>query len=135
MPGGWMRTNSRSWKGARGMLAMLAIASIAVAAEPDRRLVNAAADQDYSTLRALLKQRAGVTAARPDGSTALLWAVHWNNLEIADLLLREGANVNAADDHGVTPLHQAAENASAAMADKLLKADANPNAAEMSGFT
>ena len=64
--------------------------------------------------RALLKERVNVNTARADGSTALLWAAHWNDLEMVDLLLRAGADVNAADDHGVTPLARAAENADVA---------------------
>ncbi|MBZ5607286.1 MAG: ankyrin repeat domain-containing protein [Acidobacteriia bacterium] len=130
-----MRTSLSVQKGALTLGALLAIASLAFAAEPDRRLVNAAADQDNATLRALLKQRVDVNATRADGSTALLWAAHWDNLEIADLLLRAGANVNTADDHGVTPLHQAAQNASAPMVERLLKAGAKPDSAEMSGLT
>lgn len=108
---------------------------LAFAAEPDLRLVNAAANQDKATVRALLKQRANVNAPRADGSTALLWAAHWNDMEMVDLLLAAGANVNAADDHGVTPLARAAENADVAMMERLLKAKANPNAAELSGRT
>jgi ankyrin repeat protein len=99
------------------------------------RLVSAAASQDWAAVRALLKARVDVNAARADGATALLWAAHWNDKETVDLLLAAGANVNAADDHGVTPLAQAAENADLAMIDRLLKAGANPNAAETSGRT
>ena len=116
-------------------LALALSATLAVAAEADRRLVNAAADQDKTALRTLLKQGVDVNAARADGSTALLWAAHWDDLETADLLLRSGAKVNAADDYGVTPLSQAVENASLPMVEKLLKAGANPNTAETSGLT
>src|SRR5271167_3996766 len=91
-----------------GCFAALLITGITFAAEPDPRLVNAAADQDWASVRALLKQKVNVNAMRPDRSTALLWTVHWNNLEMADLLLRAGAKINAADDDGVTPLSQAA---------------------------
>jgi ankyrin repeat protein len=110
-------------------------ASLAPAAEPDDRLVNAAADQDWTQVRSLLKQRVDINAARADGATALLWAAHWDNAEMADLLLKAGAKVNAADDHGVTPLAAAAENASLSMAERLLQAGANPNAAQISGLT
>jgi len=33
-----------------------------------------------------------------DGSTALLWAAHWNDLRTAELLVRAGADANAAND-------------------------------------
>ena len=39
-----------------------------------------------------------------DGTTALLWAAHWNDLDTADLLIRAGADVNAANDLRMTPL-------------------------------
>jgi ankyrin repeat protein len=109
--------------------------SLTTAAGPDVRLVNAAANQDRAAVRALLKERVDVNAARADGSTALLWVAHWNDLEMVDLLLRAGANANAADDHGVTPLTLAAENAGIAIIERLLKAKADPNAAETSGRT
>jgi len=114
---------------------LVAISSLMIAAEPDRRVVNAAADQDKALVRSLLGQGADVNAARADGSTALLWAAHWDDAETVDALLRAGAKVNAADDHGVTPLAQAAENRSLPMVEHLLKAGANPNAAEISGLT
>src|SRR5260221_7420887 len=84
--------------------ALLVMSGSVRAAEPDHRLVNAAADQDWAGMRTLLRQKADANATRPDHSTALLWAAHWNNLEMADLLLKAGANVKAADDDGVTPL-------------------------------
>ena len=99
------------------------------------RLVQAAADKDRDAVRALLAKKIDVNAARADGATALLWAAHWDDLEMADLLLRAGAKVNAADDYGVTPLARACENASEAMVARLLDAGAKPNAAQKSGLT
>src|SRR5688572_26822739 len=84
----------------------------ASAAGPDLRLLNAVAEQDKTVIRALLKDRVDVNAARADGVTPLLYAAHWADLEVVDLLLRAGAHVNAADDHGVTPLARACENGS-----------------------
>src|ERR1700677_803085 len=84
--------------------ALLVISGSAFSAEQDRRLVNAAADQDWASLRTLLKQKFDVNSKGPDRSTALLWTAHWNDLEMSDLLLRAGANVNAANVEGVTPL-------------------------------
>jgi hypothetical protein len=67
--------------------------------------------------------------------TALHWAAHWNDLEMADRLIAARANVNAADDHGVTPLIRACENASEPMVRKLLAAGANPSLAQSNGLT
>src|SRR5262245_39217058 len=115
--------------------AVLSTAGLAAAADADLRLVNAAAQQERAAVRALLKQGVDVNIARPDGATAVLYAAHWDDLEIVDLLLRAGANPNAADDHGVTPLARACENVSVGMVERLLKAGANPNAAQTSGLT
>ena len=120
-----------------GLLAVLVLSmsSLVAAADPDLRLINAVAEQDRTEIRTLLKQGVDVNATRADGATALLWAVHFNDLETADLLLRAGAKVNAADDHGVTALAEACENATAPMVDRLLAAGANPNATQTSGLT
>src|SRR5262245_11701097 len=117
------------------LVLVLSTAPLAGAAGADLRLVTAAAQQDNAAVRALLNERVDVNATRADGVTALLYAVHWDDLEIVDLLLRAGSRVNAADDHGVTPLAQACENASLAMVTKLLQAGADPNAAQTSGLT
>ena len=120
-----------------GVLVMtLCWASSAATAEPDTRIVEAAARQDGAAVRTLLKQRGvNVNVARADGATALLWAAHWNDLQTVDALLKAGANVNAVDDHGVTALAQACENASVALVEKLLQAGANPNAVQESGLS
>src|ERR1700687_499703 len=85
------------------VLPLLSAASLAMAAGPDLRLVNAAAEQDTKAVRALLKQGVDVNAARADGATALLWAAHFNDRETLDLLLAAGAKVNTATPHGGTP--------------------------------
>ena len=121
------------------MAAAMAGAALLFAAQDaraqDTRLVEAAAAQDGETIRTLIDQGADVDAAWADGSTALLWAAHWGDLDMADLLLAAGADVNAADDHGVTSLDRAAENTSLAMVEKLLAAGADANAARASGLT
>ena len=101
----------------------------------DLRLVEAAKNQDRDALRALLKQKADVNQPQGDGATALHWAAHWNDAEIADLLIRAGANVNATNQLAVTPLHLACANRNAAIVEKLLAAGANPNAAISTGET
>jgi uncharacterized protein len=99
----------------------------AAAANEDLRLVNAAKDQDPEQVRALLSGRPDVNVRAEDGSTALLWAAHWNDLQTAALLVRAGADANAANDFRMTPLSQACTNGSAGFVDLLLKAGATPN--------
>jgi uncharacterized protein len=115
--------------------ATLLMAVGAAAANQDLRLVNAAKDQDLKQVRTLLSGRPDVNVPSEDGSTALLWAAHWNDLQTAELLIRAGANANAANDFRMTPLAQACTNGSAAFVDLLLKAGANPNTAIGTGET
>src|SRR5262245_59644418 len=99
----------------------------AAAANDDLRLVDAMQRQDGQQVRALLGKRADVNLRSEDGSTALLWAAHWNDLRMAELLIRAGADANAANDFRMTPLSQACTNGSAELVDLLLKAGANPD--------
>lgn len=116
------------------MVPLLSVAALG-AAGSDLRLVEAAKNKDQAAVRSLLRQRVDVNAAQADGATALAWAVHWDDLETAELLIRARANVNAANEYGATPLSLACANGNAAMVEKLLKAGANPNASLLSGET
>ncbi len=89
-------------------------------------LADAAMNQDRAALHALISTDS-VNEAQADGTTALHWAVHWDDFESVDLLLQAGADVKASTRHGATPLYLAAENGSAAMIRKLLDAGADPN--------
>ncbi len=72
---------------------MLAASGFAAAiGEPP--LVDAARQQDQAAVRTLLNQKVDVNARSSDGSTALLWAAHWNDADTADLLLKAGADAN-----------------------------------------
>jgi ankyrin repeat protein len=106
---------------------MLLMSVGSAAAPQDLRLVNAAKDQDAQQVRTLLSGHPDVNIRSQDGSTALLWAAHWNDLQMGALLVRAGADANAANDFKMTPLSQACTNGSAGFVDLLLKAGANPN--------
>jgi uncharacterized protein len=114
---------------------VLLLARGAAAGADDPRIVDAMARQNREAVRALMKQGANVNSRAADGTTALHWAAHWDDLDAAAFLLKAGATIDATDDHGVTPLSLAAENASVRMVDALLKAGANPNVAQESGMT
>ena len=109
-------------------------AAAAPAAAQDVPLVTAAANQDRGEALALVAGGADVNEARADGATALLWAAHWDDLELARRLLSAGADVNAAEDHGVTPLARAVENTSLSMVETLIAAGADVDAAQVSGL-
>ena len=112
---------------------VLAILPAVSAAGRDLRLVDAARDHDMTAVRALLRAHADVKASQPDGATALAWAAHWDDLEMADLLIAAGADLDAANEFGVTPLALACVNASAKMIDRLLRAGADPNRSRSNG--
>src|SRR5215467_1632025 len=107
-------------------LAMLLSATAFGASSSD--IADAAMKENKQAVRSLLQKKADVNAAQTDGTTALHWAVRWDDLETADLLIRAGANVSAATRAGATPLQLAAINGNAAMIEKLIKAGADPNA-------
>ena len=93
------------------MLAVSALSAqqlTAPAADPG--FVDAARAQDGSRVRALLSRTVDVNVRSQDGSTALLWAAHWNDVATADLLIRAGANANVSNDFGMTPLSRACTN-------------------------
>jgi ankyrin repeat protein len=118
------------------ILAASGCAGLAGAAETtNSRLVESARRQDQNGVRALLSQNADVNARSSDGSTALLWSVHWNDFETAGLLLGAGADANAANDFHVTPLSEACTNRNPALVRQLLKSGANPNTAIATGET
>src|SRR5262245_27809212 len=87
---------------------------------------DAAQKKDKDALRTLLRQRADVNAAQPDGTTALHWAIHWNDEETVNLLLRAGADAKARNRYGATPLSEAVTSGSVALVEALLKAGADP---------
>jgi ankyrin repeat protein len=97
------------------------------AAPADHRVLDAAKVGNVSAVRSLLRSRAPVDGAEPDGTTALHWAARRNDVQVAELLLENGANANATNRYGVTPLGIAATNGSAPITRALLKAGASAN--------
>ena len=102
---------------------------------PDRRLVDAVQQRDFETARGLLAAGGGVNVPQGDGATALAWAAHWDEVDLASKLIAAGADVGAANDLGVTPLMLAAANGSLPLVELLLAAGAAPDAARPTGDT
>jgi uncharacterized protein len=106
--------------------ALVLAASAAGAATAE--LADAVMRRDTAAIRALMQKKADINAPQTDGTTALLWAARYDDIDTADALIRAGANVSRANRDGATALQLAAINGSAAMIEKLVKAGADPNA-------
>lgn len=116
--------------------AVLVAAGMAFAASSaNAPLADAVQRQDSATAQSLLARHADVNATLSDGSTALLWAAHWDDAGLVDQLLKAGADVKIANRYGVSPLLQACLNGDAAVIGKLLQAGADPNTAQPEGET
>jgi ankyrin repeat protein len=121
-----MQTKTRAPLGSSAVAFLVVFAGLAAAAD-ESRVADAAKSRNKEALRALLDRRVDVNATLPDGATALHWAAHWGDLDIADLLIHAGAQVNVANDYGVTALSLACTNGDPAMVERLLKAGADPS--------
>jgi ankyrin repeat protein len=98
-------------------------------------LVDAVKAGDKATALALIDKRVDVNVPEADGTTALHWAVHQNDLELAERLIRAGAKVNAKNDYGATPMSEAAVTGTAAIIETLLKAGADVESPNPDGQT
>src|SRR4029450_7907792 len=79
-------------------------------AQADSRLADAAMQRARPAVRALLAQKADANASSADGSSALLWLVRVDDLEMARLLIQAGADARRPNSYGVTPLYLARSN-------------------------
>lgn len=104
-------------------------------AAPGLRIVDAAMNDDASTVRALIAQKADVNVPAADGTTALMWAVRADDLALVEALLAAGANAKAQDRYGLTPVRVACENVNARILQRLLDAGADLNSPDPQGTT
>ena len=117
--------------GRLGALSILVLLqTVGVAAAPTLESVIAAVRAgDATSLRALLDAgQVQVDTRESDGTTALHWAVHRDDLVAVELLINAGADASVTNDYGVTPLYLACTNGSAEVVAPLLDAGADPEA-------
>ncbi len=117
------------------LAAVLIITPSLSLANDDLRLIDSARTGDSGTVIKLINQSVNVNTAQADGTTALHWAAHRNDMELAEILLIEEADVDVKNEYGVTPLWLACTNGSNEMVGKLLRAGADPNSALWTGET
>ena len=118
-----------------GALMACCLLSAAVALAADHPLIDAVKRSDRPSVRALLQRQVDVNVPAVDGSTALHWAVEYDDVETAQLLLRAGANATTANRYGVNPMYAACLNGNAKMIGALLEAGADVNAGLLEGET
>src|SRR5689334_17580712 len=101
----------------------------------DLRVLEAVKRRDDKALSTLLRSKADVNAAAPDGATALAWAVHLGERRMAEALLDAGAAANTADEYGESPVTLAAATGDAELIARLLKAGGDARATRWNGET
>jgi ankyrin repeat protein len=112
----------------RAVLVLLAGLAPAIVSAAGSEAADAAQRKDTVALRALLGKRVDVNAAQADGTTALHWAVHWNDTAAVTLLLRAGAKPAVTNRFGASPLSEAASSGNAEVVRALLDAGADAKA-------
>ncbi|AMY08966.1 ankyrin repeat protein [Luteitalea pratensis] len=119
---------------ALGTAVLLLLAS-GRASAADAMLADAAERAAWTEVQTLLTRNVDVNAAQADGMTALHWAAHHDDLDVADALIRAGARVTVSNRYGVTPLSIACTNGNAAMVARFLDAGAEATASLPGGET
>ncbi len=117
------------------LIAILLAATAYAADSVDAPLAGAVQRQETLAVQALLERHVDVNATLTDGSTALLWAAHWDDAALVGQLLRAGANPTIANRYGISPLLEACLNGDAALIETLVNAGADPNTAQPEGET
>jgi ankyrin repeat protein len=106
-----------------------------LAAAGPATVIDAARKKDHVALAALIKAGANVNEREPDGTTALHYASHYDDVQSVRLLLIAGANAGAANDYGVTAISEAAATGDASVIEQLLNFGADPNTTSPEGET
>jgi len=74
----------------------------------EQQLLQLASEGKTAEALALVGRNTDVTQSQADGTTALHWAIYYNDAELAKRLIRQGADVKVKNEFGATPMSQAA---------------------------
>ena len=99
------------------------------------QLVQLARDQEASQAITLVDHGADVNARAPDGTTALLWAIHYGETPLIDRLLRAHASVRLINQFGASAMSEAAQFGDPGVIGKLLAAGADVESPNADGQT
>jgi uncharacterized protein len=117
------------------VVATLALSAGAAWADDGSPLVDAAKAKDHDGAVALLDKRVDVNQKSADGTTALHWAVHYDDKDLVRRLIKAGANVKAVNDYYSSPMQEAAVAADPEVISMLLKAGADADSPNPEGQT
>jgi ankyrin repeat protein len=109
--------------------------AIAVATAPQADLVAAVEDGNRAAAISMIEAHVDVRQRDADGTTALHWAAHRSDAELARMLIAAGADLRAMNDYGASPMSAAAENGDARMLKLLLDAGADVESVNPDGQT
>jgi ankyrin repeat protein len=106
-------------------LAAVLVSTAATASDPT--LLAALEAGDHATALQRLEQGADAKARGPDGTTALMWAAYYEDVDMVRRLIKAGVDVNAQNEFGASALSEAAITGSAPIVEALLDAGADAN--------
>jgi uncharacterized protein len=98
-------------------------------------IADAAEKKDWNGVLSHLKAKADVNVPQVDGTTALHWAVHHDDLATTKALLAAGASVSATNNYGIPPLSLVCVNGNESIVRALLDAGADSNTTLRGGET
>jgi ankyrin repeat protein len=124
----------KRWSVAAAVIAVL-IAAISMATPAKPTLLDAAESGDRATALRLLSERADPNTVGPDGTTAIMFAAHNDDLPLVQALIKAGANVKLKNQFGTSAITEAAIIGSAPIIDALIKAGADANFKNPEGET